>query len=422
MPNSVNLTVNFTKPLKKPHFGKGVSALSEGSPASKSGALGKYTKVHAKPMSQGLQRSHDFILQDQSAKLLPKERVCNCLKRRIDKNKPRTVMFNENHKKAHWGNLQRCGSIWSCPVCAKKITESRRSELKNGLANWKQKHSGSVLLLTLTFSHSINQSLRENVLGLRKAMKVFYENHAVRRVFKDLGLAHKIKGFEVTFGSNGWHPHHHVLLLIEQENPDFYIYRDELAELWIKACIRAGLNAPNMKHGLDLRDGGYAEKYVSKWGLEEEITKGHIKRGRKDSVTPFDLLQLSFDDQPIFGKLPSALWQEMAITFKELRQQQLRWDRGLKKLLLIEEKTDEELAEETENESINLRDVDQITFDLLSKYKKRHEFLKWQEADFENGCYGCGETEQNLIALFELYIAELPDEQSEFIHVCKSLV
>ncbi|MFW1848875.1 rolling circle replication protein, Rep63 protein, partial [Acinetobacter oleivorans] len=164
MPNSVNLTVNFTKPLKKPHFGKGVSALSEGSPASKSGALGKYTKVHAKPMSQGLQRSHDFILQDQSAKLLPKERVCNCLKRRIDKNKPRTVMFNENNKKAHWGNLQRCGSIWSCPVCAKKITESRRSELKNGLANWKQKHSGSVLLLTLTFSHSINQSLRENVL------------------------------------------------------------------------------------------------------------------------------------------------------------------------------------------------------------------------------------------------------------------
>ena len=29
---------------------------------------------------QGLQRIHEFLLQDQSAKLLPKERVCNCLK------------------------------------------------------------------------------------------------------------------------------------------------------------------------------------------------------------------------------------------------------------------------------------------------------------------------------------------------------
>jgi len=33
-----------------------------------------------------------------------------------------------------------------------------------------------------------------------------------------------------------------------------------------------------MEHGLDLRDGKYADKYVSKWGIEHELTKGHVKK------------------------------------------------------------------------------------------------------------------------------------------------
>jgi len=37
------------------------------------------------------------------------------------------------------------------------------------------------------------------------------------------------------------------------------------------------LPAPSMEHGLDLRDGKYADKYVSKWGIEHELTKGHVK-------------------------------------------------------------------------------------------------------------------------------------------------
>ncbi|MFJ1306709.1 rolling circle replication protein, Rep63 protein, partial [Acinetobacter baumannii] len=100
------------------------------------------------------------LLQDQSAKLLPKERVCNCLKKRIDKTKQREVKYNENRKKAHYANVQRCGSIWSCPVCAKQITEKRREELKKGLETWKNVHRGSVMLLTLTFSHSQSESLK----------------------------------------------------------------------------------------------------------------------------------------------------------------------------------------------------------------------------------------------------------------------
>ena len=91
-----------------------------------------------------------------------------------------------------------------------------------------------------------------------------------------------------------------------------------------------------MKHGLDLRNGYYAEQYVSKWGIEDEITKGHTKKGREGGYTPFDLLQLSIENQEIYGKLPSKLFQEFAIAMKGARQ--LVWSRGLKKLLDIEEK------------------------------------------------------------------------------------
>ena len=49
-----------------------------------------------------------------------------------------------------------------------------------------------------------------------------------------------------------------------------------------------------MEHGLDIRDGSHAEEYISKyglpdqnkWGLPEEITKGHMKKGRNGGFTP----------------------------------------------------------------------------------------------------------------------------------------
>ena len=57
--------------------------------------LGTFTKSQVNHAPQGFQRIHDFLLQDQSAKLLPMERVCNCLKKRIDKHKERDVKYKE---------------------------------------------------------------------------------------------------------------------------------------------------------------------------------------------------------------------------------------------------------------------------------------------------------------------------------------
>lgn len=383
-------------------------------------ALGIFTKSHVTLKAQALQRSHDFLLQDQSAKLLPKERVVNCLKRRIDKSKGHFVKYNEERSKAHWSNVQRCGSLWLCPVCAKQISEKRRDELKNGIETFKS-GGGHVFMMTLTFSHSPNQPLKSLLDGQKKAYKFFCETTKVQAIFELMGVgSKKINAKEITFGQNGWHPHQHILLLSTRPITDSYKdkmyisdinfneniklnqfvkYHEELSEIWIKCCKRSGLQAPTMEYGLDIRDGKYADRYVSKWGLENELTKGHIKKGKEGGLTPFDLLQLSFDDIQVHGKSSLRLYQEYGVSTKGLRQ--LVWGRGLKKLLGIEEKSDEELAEETENDAITLRTIDDFIFSLICHYQKRWEFLRCLERDYDNGCFGTGETEQLLIDILE---------------------
>lgn len=371
------------------------------------GRLGIFTKTHVIVTSKGVQRSHDFLLQDQSAKLLPKERVCNCLKKRIDKNKNREVKYNEVREKAHWSNVQRCGSVWTCPVCAKQITEKRRDELKRGIETWKNDHSGDVLLMTLTFSHSVKERLITLLERQRKALKIFHETTKVQSLLKQIGVKYKIKALEMTYGQNGWHPHNHFLLLIEKPLEEFSTVRDELAALWIKACTKAGLSAPSMTHGLDIRDGTYANQYVAKWGLDYEMAKGHTKKGRNGGYTPFDLLQYSMLDATVNDRTAKDLFQEYGIATKGKRQ--LEWGRGLKKLLCIDEKTDEELAQETEQNAITMTQVEDFIFSVLCHYQQRHVYLKCLENDWKDGSFGNGSAEQLLIELLEMEMDRFKD-------------
>lgn len=347
-------------------------------------ALGILTKSLSIPDFKGLRanavrRAEKYALQNEAVRLLPAERVRFCLKHRIDKSEAVTVRFNERTSQAHYSNVQRCGSVWLCPVCAAQISEGRRQELKTGMARWTGfRNNGTVYLLTLTNPHHHGDNLKALLEGQKKALHYLWGDRKPKEEFLRLGKVGHIISTEVTHGKNGWHPHYHVLLFFKKEI-DIKALTAFLAPVWQNCCKKSGLKMPSIENGVDIREGKYADKYVSKWGLADEVTKGHIKQGRKGSLTPWDLLRLSESGCDKSG----ILFKTFASAFKGKRQ--LSWSRGLKALLLVDEVTDETLATETEKDSIEVKKIALEIWRLIKRYKARADFLKAVEMDMIDG-------------------------------------
>jgi hypothetical protein len=373
---------------------KGVSLLrptdrSQDVAGVKAKPLGITTKTHSTGINTSVSspkvlRDHDYILQDRACELLPKERVCNCLKKRISANKPISIAYNANRDNTQYNNLQRCASIIHCKVCAKIVTEKRRSELKLATNTWK-KSGGFLYFISVTSRHNANTHFKTLKAGQSKAQKHFFSSRKALELFAELGKVGHITSNETTYSpTNGHHPHKHILIFSDKNLSGFELYnlQKKLALHWQHCCELAGIELPDLNHGLDLRDGTYAAEYVSKWGIEEEMTKSQQKSGKNGSYTPWDLLQLSIEDKPLSnGKLPSKLFQEYAIVFKGTRL--LSWSRGLKKLLNVLDVSDDDIINETDKQSFIVLDVGELTFALLKKYKVRHLYLEWVLADIK---------------------------------------
>ena len=300
-------------------------------------------------------------------------RVNYCLKQRVDATRSIFVRYNEKRQKAHYDNLQRCGSPWTCPFCAVQITEGRRIEVKTAMDNYR-KSGGYVYLVTFTNRHHVGDDLAELLKGQQKAMTKLWEKTKVKNMVKCLGYEGRITACEVTYGKNGWHPHYHVLMFFDHEiNTD--ALQSFMALEWQIACGKVGMKLPTLEHGVDVQKGDKADAYVAKWGLEHEMTKGHTKKGKEDGLTPFDLLRQS-GDNPHYR----TLFKQFADVFKG--KQQLYWSNGLKARLGVANRTDEELAEETEKESIEIQEVATQIWRLVLRYKLRSLYLRAVEQDY----------------------------------------
>lgn len=364
-------------------------------------SLGIHGKLQAMPVGRGFQgnglplnieyatrRIERFALQEMARSILREmierngkmtyvHQVRNCLRAKITKKKGVTLFYNVEREQANFGNLQRCYSVWNCPICSMTITEGRRSELKQGLANWIDA-GGHAYLVTFTNSHHKGDNLGDLLQGQKKAFVKFWEKRKVKEMLKRLGYQGRIVATEVTWGEqNGWHPHYHMIFFFDHEINSQGI-QSYLALEWQDACVKAGLKAPDLIHGVDVRNGTRAAEYVSKWGLEEEVTKGHLKKGLNGSLTPFDLLRGCSTNNHY-----KTLFKQFADVFKG--KQQLVWSKGLKDLLGIKQVTDEELIEETEKTSIEIRELGDLIWQLILKYEKRAHVLQLVEQDYQNG-------------------------------------
>ncbi len=322
------MTTHFTPPAdpsRTPPLPDAQTPLAEG-------VLGKLAKsVDADLQKHQSTRSRLFSLQRTAAHILARERVGKCLWSIADNSTGVRVLRRDS--RARFDGLQTCGSVWMCPVCSHRISETRRQELNDALSQARALNL-DLFLITLTTSHKDGDDLPALLDNLKRAKKHLHDS----RTYK--GYKHLIKGAitatELTHGVNGWHPHFHIILFTEKLDiePRYQLQLD-FQKQWITSLEARGLFGNH--HAFRMDDATAAGAYVAKWGAAEELTMGAKKDGKSKGRHPFQILQ-SASHSPH----DKHLFYEYAMAFKGRRQ--LQWTPGLRDLLKVELLTDEEAS------------------------------------------------------------------------------
>lgn len=297
-------------------------------------------------------REGRYMLQNSARKILQNDktprdgdwRVCSCLRKKIGDHV--AVLYAPDVQKAHFGNLQVCGSVWTCPVCSAKVSERRKSEIV-AATDIHKAAGGGLYMVTLTWAHTRHDDVKTMVKGSREALTRLRKHRRYVSNMAAIGAVGMIRALEVTHGdANGWHPHFHELHLTAERltRRQLRAWTNMLFEEWRAQCKRAGLGEPNRKAGVTIIEAQSAAEYVAKfgnapkWGVGSELTKTHAKHGRGGSRTPWDLLRMYAEGQGRFA----PLFKEYAHAFFGARQ--VFWSPGLKAQFEIADMTDEEIA------------------------------------------------------------------------------
>lgn len=272
------------------------------------------------------------------------------------------VREDGNSRRAAFGGVQTCGSVWACPVCSEKIQAERQQELQTAIAS-AHARGWVVAFATFTVRHhrGAGRSLAKVWDACTRAWRgaTSGAGPAWKADREDAGLAGYVRLFETTEGrANGWHVHVHALLFLDPARAGRALYfRDAEAlgegmfERWRKT-LRGTSYEPSRRRGFDIRPvakgedlAGYFTKGVyAKDGKQAsyEVTSTATKTAKHGNRTPFALLADLVRDGDENDLL---LWQEWERVSKGKRQ--LFWSRGLRDALEVAaERTDDEIAED----------------------------------------------------------------------------
>ncbi len=328
-------------------------------------------------------------------------RVCNCrrdfrpvhLGNENGKNiyempKQVSIFQHKETKSTFYGGLVVCGSGYACPVDAPKISEKRSSEIRKAVSEH-VKNGGICLFITLTFPHYACDTIKASIDALRASFTAFRSGKRFSNLMAKLGYIGLIRGIETTWGeSNGWHPHSHEIWFVSPDFVDAFKkeigkteisistldclvdmnLKPDLFELWKSAVMRSGLSEPSLERGMFIRVCETEEQlqkrladYLAKtglekppWGVDDELTKLHSKKGKFGRLTPFDFLREQYN--PEKSKADKfrlrCLFSEYVNAFKGVAK--IYWSPGLKKIFQIKDITDKQAAEEQTESAVLL--------------------------------------------------------------------
>lgn len=300
--------------------------------------------------------------EGKEGKPVARYRVCNCLRNAASGCDGVTILKSVAVDSVRFSGLQTCGSVWHCKICATRVSEVRKLEVRHATDTWLEQ-GGGVLFVTNTFPHGRQDDLR---VLLAKLLDVAWNRYINHRQYKKartaLGYIGRIRALEVTHGeANGWHPHVHEIWFIEKplNKTAMLALENALFKVWKVTALGAGFKAPSRKYGISVQGAESAADYIAKFGTEprwevgKEMAKAHVKKSRDaKGKTPFDLLR-SFAESGC--KYSASLFKEYAIAFAG--KVQLYWSQGLKGIFRIEEISDEQIAHKQDDDALVLAQI-----------------------------------------------------------------
>lgn len=250
----------------------------------------------------------------------------------INKNGIRHIhlLKGEQSQKPYFHGLIKCGNVWRCPMCAKKISDYRQKEIYYLASEWQRKEK-KLSFITLTIRHLKSDSPEDIVNRLVEQFRKLQRTSK----WKKLKEFHSIEGFckslEFTFSKKHWlHPHLHILLFHNSENPEEL--HDQIIRMWVKRKeTRSVLKAQNAK---SVYDKSGISNYVTKWDVSAELTKANHKLGKiKENVSPFQALKMLTE-----GKYGAFTRKELAhrwMNYRSItyRKHHIQLSRNLKAML-----------------------------------------------------------------------------------------
>jgi len=248
-----------------------------------------------------------------------------------------------NGKTSYLANVQHCGRS-ACPVCGSKISHQRGIEISEGIVEHLRR-GGGVATGLLTVPHSVGDELKPMLDLLLNGWRRILADREFRQLREELRVVGYVRGFEVTVGRNSWHPHIHHLLLTERPLSPHDLKRLQRAifRVWREYCGREGYRVPlsTFNRCERVRTPQAVARYVTKVTSGHELTSPDTKnsKGRSPLQILDDFTRTGDDDD-------LQLWLEYEDAV--YRRSLLRWSRGLKDALGVDEVTDQEIVDREE--------------------------------------------------------------------------
>jgi len=331
---------------------------SLGTRAKTSSARGEspYNQNDKNPKDVSAQKR--FKLQRKAQHLLPKERISECMRKLTPASNYVIGWHNPKNEGAGLTNLITCDS-YSCPVCAAKRAEQDRHEISVALAQAK-KLGYFPIMITYTMSHHAWDKLKYLQQGLNTVYKQCFSGRWYNDLRQEWGVVGLIKAWEVTHGTNGWHPHIHAIWLLETElTPSQANALQNFISSRYRGVMEKNRFFASESYGVDVRTAesdiaDYIAKFgrepsEKKWGVDQEIARSSSKKSAVDGLTPFQLLEAACGHKAELERISvihhtatdsealtcaENLYKEYFLAFKGVPR--LYWSPNLAKLLDME--------------------------------------------------------------------------------------